>query len=75
MNEYDYVDESGEPVYDRELYERYDEMLNDCYDEVKIGYSVFQPSEILRELEPVTYRVGFVDFLSFEQDDERIFEV
>ena len=75
MSDYDYVDESGEPVYDWELRERYDDMLNSCYDEAKIGYSVFQPSDILRQLEPVTYRVGFVDFLSFEMEDERIFEV
>ena len=65
MTDYDYVDEDGEPVYDWELYERFDEMLNDVYGEVKIGYSSFLPSDILRDLEPISYRVGFSDFLEF----------
>jgi len=39
----------------------YDDMLDDVYDEVEIGDSRFQPSEILKELDPIGYSVGFSD--------------
>ena len=39
----------------------YDDMLDDVYDEVEIGDSRFQPSDILKELDPIGYRVGFTD--------------
>lgn len=39
----------------------YDEVL-DSYGEVKIGYLVFMPSTIVKELDPIAYRVGFDDY-------------
>lgn len=39
----------------------YDEVL-DSYGEVKIGYLTFMPSTIVKELDPIAYRVGFDDY-------------
>lgn len=54
----DYIDAEGEVYDETALREAYEEMLNEGYGTVTIGYSEFYPADILRELEPVTYRVG-----------------
>ena len=51
-----------------ELYseEDYDEMLNEYYGMIKIGYIRFLPSYILSELDPIAYRVGFSEYQEYE---------
>ena len=49
--------------------EYYDEFLDDCYDEIKIGYSTWTASEVLKELDPVSYLVGKGEYF----DDEEVF--
>lgn len=67
MGDYDYWDLStGEGLDDDELHRRYDDMLDEVYGEVTIGYDTFQPSELVRELRPVTYRVGFSEWVDQE---------
>lgn len=45
-----------------ELVERFDEMLDSGYNEaVVLGYS-FRPCKILKECDPIAYRVGLADF-------------
>jgi hypothetical protein len=46
-----------------DLREQYDQMLNESYPEVKIGYSTFTASEILACCDPVMYKEGFSDYL------------
>jgi hypothetical protein len=41
-----------------EIKESFDAMLDECYPEVKIGYSTFTASEILFNCDPVAYRIG-----------------
>ena len=68
-----YIDShTGEELDDFDLHERYDQWLDEIYPEVELGHSVFQPSEILKELEPITYRVGFSDFLDSMTEDKSI---
>lgn len=68
-----YIDShTGEELDDYDLHERYDQWLDEIYPEVELGHSVFQPSEILKELEPITYRVGFSDFLHFMTEDNSL---
>ena len=43
---------------DLEIKESFDAMLDECYPEVKIGYSTFTASEILFNCDPVAYRIG-----------------
>lgn len=66
----DYIDAEGNVYDDDDLRESYEDMLNESYETVAIGYSEFSPADILRELEPVTYRVGLsehVDFLDWDE--------
>ena len=42
--------------------EMYDEFLDEIYGEVKLGYLVFSPSEIIKTLDPIAYRVGMSDY-------------
>lgn len=67
MSDYEYWDaQTGEPLSDCELYELYDDMLNEVYESTHIGYTEFMPSDILRSLDPVAYRCGFNDWLDSE---------
>ncbi len=47
---------------DLEIKEAYDAMLDECYPDVKIGYSTFTASEILFNCEPVMYNEGLYDY-------------
>lgn len=45
-----------------EIKEAYDQMLDECYPDVKIGYSTFTASEILFNCDPVMYQEGLYDY-------------
>jgi hypothetical protein len=45
-----------------ELEQAYDEMLDDCYPVVKIGYAEFYASDILKNCDPVMYRIGLSEY-------------
>jgi len=48
----------------------YDEMLDTCYPPVQIGESEFYASTVLKECDPIAYRVGANDYAdSLSQDD------
>jgi hypothetical protein len=51
-----YIDES-------QAYELYDEMLDECNDEIVIGYIRLSPSTVLKECDPIAYQCGFNDWL------------
>jgi hypothetical protein len=53
---YTYIEEST-------AYEQYDEMLDDCHDEIVIGYIRLAPSTVLKECDPIAYQCGFNDWL------------
>lgn len=47
----------------------YDEMLDECYPAVQIGDSEFYASTVLKECDPIAYRVGATDYAdSLSQD-------
>lgn len=65
----DYIDENGE-VYDTdELADLYDDMLDD-YGTVTIDGNAYIPSEILKAVDPIAYRVGMSDYVSALDWDE-----
>jgi hypothetical protein len=43
----------------------YDDLLNECYGEIKLGDLVFSPAEIIKTLDPIAYRCGVADFESY----------
>jgi hypothetical protein len=52
----------SETLTEEEGMERYDEMLDQCYPVIKIGDGTFYPSTVLKECDPIAYRVGFSDY-------------
>ena len=40
----------------------YDDLLNECYGEIKLGDLIFSPAEIIKTLDPIAYRCGLADF-------------
>lgn len=59
----DYIDNEGEVYDETDLRESYEDALNEVYGAVTIGNSEFAPADILRELEPITYRVGLSEHI------------
>lgn len=53
---------TGEPLDDYDLEQRYDDML----DEVHGEFLNMPASRILKETDPIAYRVGYSDWLDFE---------
>ena len=51
-----------EVISEAEAVERYEDML-DQEGSVRVAGMYFEPSSILRELDPVAYRCGFNDFV------------
>lgn len=55
---------------DQEFAAQYDEMLDDCYNEIKLGDLTFLPSDVIKKMDPVAYRTGYNDYLdSITEDD------
>ena len=52
-----------------EAIEAYDDMLNEIHEWPVIGGISFAPSDILRECDPIAYRVGFHDWIDAEGID------
>jgi hypothetical protein len=50
------------PIDEDKAKELYDEALDE-QGEVKVGTLTFYPSQILKECDPIAYRVGFSDWL------------
>ena len=59
MNEY----ETLEILSEEEAKANFDAFLDECYPMVTIGYSEFYPSTVLKECDPISYRIGFADYV------------
>tara|TARA_R100000700_G_C3117319_1_gene107787 strand:+ start:93 stop:320 length:228 start_codon:yes stop_codon:yes gene_type:complete len=51
------------------LKEWYDNMLDDCYSEVKVGGLVYSQSVALYRLDPIAYQTGMNDYESALRSD------
>ena len=49
-----------------EAEERYDEMLDEVFEDVDIAGLKYATSRALKELDPIAYRCGFLDWLDAE---------
>ena len=56
-----------ETWYDAE--QAFDEMLDDCYPVIRLGFLVFSPSKVLFNCDPVAYRTELLDWLDSEGVD------
>jgi len=55
--------------------EMFEELLDECCEEVKIGCCTFSPSQIMKELDPVAFRVGCQENLAQLAEDCQLYEV
>lgn len=60
---------------DRELEQRYCDMLDEIYSDCKIAGYDYLTSRALREVDPTAYRCGFADWVSSEIENETIEEI
>lgn len=72
----DYVEVSEKEFYNEledavrnEVENYYDEMLDECYETVKIGNIEFTPSEILFNCDPIAYKCGLNDYVDSQLSD------
>jgi len=74
-NDFDYYDaHTGEGITDEEMHERYDDWLDELDGPINVGGLTFDASRILKELDPIAYRCGLGDYISFCMDDGEITE-
>ena len=56
-----------------ELEERWDEALDEGQEPIQIGTLTYMPSQVLKAVDPIAYRIGKYDFADFylteEEDD------
>jgi len=61
-------------ITEYDFLEQYDEMLNECYPDVTIGYGTYSASAILRECDPIVYRVGASDYADMLAEEGTLVE-
>ena len=74
MTDHDFYRDGKGYTYD-EVADEYEELLDELYEEVKIGDLTFSPGRIVRGLDPIAFRVGVADYSSeyfteYPDDDE-----
>lgn len=64
MNKYSFCSE-----FSHEQIGQYDDMLDLCHEQVKIGELTFNPSDVIFNCDPVAYRCGLIDYISSIEED------
>jgi hypothetical protein len=65
------VKEHCEPIDEEELFE---EMLDECYEEVKLGNLSWYPSHVMKNLDPIAFRCGVSEYIDGLVSDGEYFE-
>ncbi len=55
--------------------ELFEEILDECYPEVRIGGCSFSPSDVMKELDPTAFRIGTQENLDSLVEDCRLYEL
>ena len=50
--------------------ERFDEMLDDLYEPITIGFGKYYASDILKNCDPIAYRIGLSEFEDYLEEEE-----
>ena len=56
-------------ITEYEALERYDDMLDECYEDPKICGMSYCTSRALKEVDPIAYRCGFSDYTAHLEED------
>ena len=59
---------SWTPVFGT-IEDMFDEMLDETYPVVKIGELTFYPSQILKQCDPIAYRIGVSEYEDSTEED------
>jgi hypothetical protein len=59
----------GHEMTELELEERWDEMLDDSQELIKIGNMSYLPSQVLKAVDPIAYRIGKYEFADLYLED------
>jgi len=51
--------------------QEYDELLDDIYEEVRIGVGIFSASQILKNCDPVMYDIGYGEEQDYQLDNKK----
>lgn len=51
-----------EPLDETDLYDMYDDMLNEMSDNITISDITFNAAEVLKKCDPIAYRCGYHDY-------------
>jgi hypothetical protein len=52
-----------------EIEERFDEMLDEVNELIKIGTLTYLPSQVLKNVDPIAYRIGLSEFEDYLEED------
>ncbi len=53
----------------------FEEVLDECYEEVKVGCCTFSPSQVMKELDPTAFRIGVQENLDGLAEDGQLYEL
>ena len=56
-------------ISEREAYERYDDMIDDCHGDIKILGVAYRHSDVLKDFDAIAYRCGFSDYTASLEED------
>jgi len=54
--------------------ELFEEILDECYPEVRVGGCSFSPSDVMKELDPTAFRIGIQENLDSLTEDCQLYE-
>ena len=74
-HEFEYTDSDGTGLTDYDLHERYDDMLDEVFEDCPIAGLEYSTSRALKQVDPIAYRCGFNDWLDSEVQDGQVIEL
>jgi hypothetical protein len=52
-----------------EIEDQFDEMLDESNELIKIGTLTYLPSQVLKNVDPIAYRIGLSEFEDYLEED------
>jgi len=69
-----YKDESGTYYSEQDMNDRFEEMLGDVYGTVSVAGMEYDTARALKDLDPIAYRCGLLDYIDGAGVEEVSFE-
>lgn len=62
-------------IYEREMEERCEEMINDCYESVTLLQHEYEHGRVLKAVDPILWRQCVLDYIDGEISEGRVKEI